>query len=651
MNLRLVTPWKRPNSVNYWFRLVVPPRYRQVVGVSEIKRSLNTSDIGEARRACAVRQQEWLERFERIEAEMQRAETAQAATVVDCFLDAQAVRLGGMDAAVRHELEGLALAEVAQIDEADLLANGSPERISPLAGADVQQLADEIGNDIRLRRTMLSTTAACVLPGHETLDRAAGDDADALAWSAVEEAFAHAGIELADQDPRYRTAARHLLARLRNHVLPDMVPLRRIFPTPSALRPSNAGQGEGPMRQPASAASPEPAAPSLDPIMRSGLRKRIMPEAVNVRTLSEVHEHWASKQPLSATKLCDEWRVSIRRFVELIGDLDVRQITGDMIRDFRDSMGELPSRAPRELTALPLLEQIDRARERGLKKLSGATVAKLVSGLRVTLDHACDPLRLISSNPAAGVKVKGAKSDVDARMPFSPEDLSLIFADPLMTADPIGESSTTFWLILLAVLTGMRIEEMGKLRPGNVRQENGIWYIAVERDTRRRRDAEAAEGKASKQAKTVSSYRHIALHWLAIEAGFLDYVAVQRQRGEAWLFPDLTADKYGARTKEISRTIIRRFRRLGITDSEKVFHSFRHSMKRACRGTGMMEEMSDLLTGHAPDRVGRKYGAGAALNVLRDAINLVDYETIDWDQVISAAHCWHSGLGPDISKR
>lgn len=115
------------------------------------------------------------------------------------------------------------------------------------------------------------------------------------------------------------------------------------------------------------------------------------------------------------------------------------------------------------------------------------------------------------------------------------------------------------------------------------------------------------------------------------------FVEHQRARGCEWLFDDLEADQYGNRSKAVSRRLIRRIRKLGVDDEEKVFHSFRHAMKRACRQTPMKEEIADLLAGHAPASVGRKYGAGAALDVLQEAANMVDYETIGWDPVVSAA--------------
>lgn len=57
---------------------------------------------------------------------------------------------------------------------------------------------------------------------------------------------------------------------------------------------------------------------------------------------------------------------------------------------------------------------------------------------------------------------------------------------------------------------------------------------------------------------------------------------------------------------------------VGIGESRKVFHSFRHTFKRLTRDAGIPEEMHDALTGHGDDKgsVGRRYGRGVSLPVL-----------------------------------
>jgi len=66
---------------------------------------------------------------------------------------------------------------------------------------------------------------------------------------------------------------------------------------------------------------------------------------------------------------------------------------------------------------------------------------------------------------------------------------------------------------------------------------------------------------------------------------------------------------------------------IGIADKRKVFHSFRHTFKDACRAAGIGQEIHDALTGHAEgDNEGRNYGAGQhPLKPLAAAIKNVRY--------------------------
>ena len=61
--------------------------------------------------------------------------------------------------------------------------------------------------------------------------------------------------------------------------------------------------------------------------------------------------------------------------------------------------------------------------------------------------------------------------------------------------------------------------------------------------------------------------------------------------------------------KAWSKWFGRYIRELGITDTAKVFHSFRHNFKDALRTAGVSEEVHDALTGHSTrGEVSRGYG-------------------------------------------
>jgi integrase len=110
----------------------------------------------------------------------------------------------------------------------------------------------------------------------------------------------------------------------------------------------------------------------------------------------------------------------------------------------------------------------------------------------------------------------------------------------------------------------------------------------------------------------------------------------RRDEGAEWLFDDLTTDKYGSRTKRLSRVINDWFDAIGLSDPELVYHSFRHTVRRVLRGRAD-RDLVDLIAGHSDGSVGSKYGRGAALEPLRDAIGLIDYPEVDWLPVVTRA--------------
>lgn len=132
--------------------------------------------------------------------------------------------------------------------------------------------------------------------------------------------------------------------------------------------------------------------------------------------------------------------------------------------------------------------------------------------------------------------------------------------------------------------------------------------------------------------------RDVPLHWIVVEAGFLDWIALQIERGEQWVFSDLVADKYGDRYKYLSREINDAIRALGIDDPDKAFYSTRHSFKREGRRRRVSEHDLDQMAGHASVNVGRKYGQGSPIDVLKESIDRLEFRSVPWDAVVACAH-------------
>lgn len=211
--------------------------------------------------------------------------------------------------------------------------------------------------------------------------------------------------------------------------------------------------------------------------------------------------YYAEKQMRPKTKL--EWEGVIARFVATVGDLPVKAITQANVRAFKAAL--LTTKGPAGGT------------------LSPTTVRKSLGALAAILQWSANE-GYVSINPAARITIDATDSDDTGRLPYSAEDLKVIFSTP-------RDGNANHWLPWLALYTGARLEELGQLRTADVRHEDGIDYLAIE----------PGDGK---RVKTKSSRRRVPIHPQLVKLGFLTFVESQRARGEARLFPELKATKF-----------------------------------------------------------------------------------------------------------
>lgn len=207
----------------------------------------------------------------------------------------------------------------------------------------------------------------------------------------------------------------------------------------------------------------------------------------------------------------------------------------------------------------------------------------------------------LTQNPAARVSCGGSKVTKEPRIPFELSDIHKIFSSPVFTKEdrPVGGGGeAAYWLPILAFFTGARLEEIGQVCTQDVKPHESLeyWYFEIS-------DA------GDKTLKTETSRRRVPLHPELIKLGFLAYCEHITKAGGGLLFPDLRADSKGNLTGNFSKWFGRYLRKtIKIEDSRKVFHSFRHTFKQACKEADIPEIVSDALTGHASTSVGRSYG-------------------------------------------
>jgi integrase len=242
-----------------------------------------------------------------------------------------------------------------------------------------------------------------------------------------------------------------------------------------------------------------------------------------------------------------------------------------------------------------------------------------LGNLRTLLQWAADN-DYAADNPAKGIILK---AEPNKRMPYGLADLRSLFASPIYSegARPTqGRGEAAYWLPVLALYTGARMEELGQLRISDVQhieypdadgETQSCWGLEIIANT-------DADGLAT-QIKNKESERFVPLHAELIRLGFLEYVKSVPANGR--LFPELRAGAFGRMSAKWGEWYGRYLDSdTKITDKRITFHSFRHTFKDYCRAIEIPEQLQNRLMGHKSPGIAATYGKGFGCHNLVQAM-------------------------------
>lgn len=203
----------------------------------------------------------------------------------------------------------------------------------------------------------------------------------------------------------------------------------------------------------------------------------------------------------------------------------------------------------------------------------------------------------IQNNPFTELKIKEKESAISKRSPFTDEDLVKLFSSKDYQQGNF-KNPYYYWLPLLGLYTGARIEELCQLHLEDIYLKDGLLVIDICRSD-------------DKKVKTDSGQRVIPVHSRLVELGLGDYVQKLRDKGEERLFPELKKDRDGY-SQSASKWFGRYRKRNGVVDAKKTFHSFRHTVIDNLKQKHTAKELIAAIVGHKDDSIttglyGKKY--------------------------------------------
>lgn len=340
------------------------------------------------------------------------------------------------------------------------------------------------------------------------------------------------------------------------------------------------------------------------------------------------HKEWEVKTGLNNVAM-------IRDFIELTTDKAIGLLSPKDIREAKEMSSRLPTNRTkrpqyRGKTVAQLLEMdIPEEDCLSLRTLNnrGNKVRSFLTWARRQGHPVAQGLEDIYTFKAPRKKAS------QERNAFSMEELKTLFTSQTF-AGYVTNFPHHYWTPLIALFTGMRLEEICQLHVEDVREEDGIMCFDI------------CEG-GNKSVKNASAVRFVPIHKELIALGFLSYVETVKSMGETRVFPMLK--KKGDKSRYgnlVSRWFTEYRRSLGVkgddSQGKKTFHSFRHTFATQCKYAGVDGGMTAEVEGHdtGKDMTYGRYGkAYKPSHIMEQLMSKLDYD-LDLSHLKALAGEW-----------
>lgn len=370
------------------------------------------------------------------------------------------------------------------------------------------------------------------------------------------------------------------------------------------------------------------------------------------RTLSEVIEEFNNnKRRRRKIKTTTEYNAISRILIATLGQNKiVSDITRKQCRAIATDLKQMPlnyaNRKPvkeyaqkkrKTVENLTLAELLEIGATNELPTISESRTNTYISSMSAIFNYCLDE-GYISRNPARGLTIIKPRRTNAKRGPFTTEQLQKLFTTPLYTGcrsthhwkkagNYLPRDSYRFWIPLIALYSGMRLNEICMLLTDDIKEKDGYTVIML------RLFDDEGEYRDDASLKTDQSERLIPVHPMLIKLGFMDLVAMRKRNGNRLLFPDIDESYDGYKSSVASKWYQRYLKhydcRINQDGLKTVFHSYRHNFRDACRAASIDTTIAQALggwEGKDDQAVSEGYGRGYPVKVLAENMAKIEYD-------------------------
>lgn len=337
-------------------------------------------------------------------------------------------------------------------------------------------------------------------------------------------------------------------------------------------------------------------------------------------TLAQAIEEYVSEKLTCgkwSPKLATMQRGILGILIEYFGvDKDIAQISR---REITGLYNGVIKKYPWNRNKLYPGKSLDEIMELSPKPIEQSTAKNYIGYISTFFMWCMDECDYIAKNPAKGFGDAPRERADELKPPFTMEELQTIFREiAAMPERPYFSSKmypARYWVPLMGLFQGMRLNEICQLFLDNIFAVNGVPCIEITTNEERKQ-----------RVKNKYSRRTIPIHSALLKLGFLDYHyalwSMKRRRNDQ-LFPMLTASDEGYLRKMNSfNDLIHEL----VPDRRKTLHSLRHNFDTALMNHPEANEfLIACLDGH--ERQGTlagRYAVGRIPN-MKNMLEKLDY--------------------------
>ena len=310
---------------------------------------------------------------------------------------------------------------------------------------------------------------------------------------------------------------------------------------------------------------------------------------------------WATQGGLKESNTRQQKEATFRLFAGYCGNRPIRGVTRAEAAGFMDALRRLDplwSRSPKSKGMT--WAEIEKKYGGNATGLSASTLNRHATTLQELWRWAEDRGHCEGKNPFTGLhqKIRPGKNLL-GYLPWTVDELKRLFS-PLPSRADLAE------IMVVALHTGMRLNEIASLTLGDIREAEGVSYIEV------------------KDAKTPAGNRQVPLHpriaWLGKLKG----------QPSARVWPGFNPEGPGKKPGQDASKEFSRFKTArGFTERRKTFHSFRKNVTEIMERRGVAENEWAQVLGHERGfTYGRYSPHGITLARKAELIGLIEYPDV-----------------------